>query len=102
MKHLRGMPRSCTLCTQRFHLIGPAMANPADIVCNDCLERWWADPRSGRELEAALLPEVRADLGVDTGVIASGLARRLGQLRDYARTEPELQQMLAERTPART
>ena len=101
MKHLRGMPRSCTLCQNRFHLVGPAMANPADILCNDCVAQWWRDDRAGADLRAALEPVVRTDLGVDVGNIASGIARRVEQLRDFARSESELQQVLAERTPSR-
>lgn len=102
MKHLRGMPRSCTLCEGRFHLVGPAMANPADIVCNPCLDRWWRDPRAGDALREALRAEVRTDLGVDVDVIASGLSRRMAQLRDLAQTEAELEQVLRSRVPART
>lgn len=97
MKVLKPMPRSCTLCMGRFFLVGPAMANPADILCNPCVARWWADGRSGKELEAALRPEVRTDIGVDVDVIASGIVRRVHQLRGFARSEDELQMALRER-----
>lgn len=99
MKHLQGTTRSCSLCQARFRLIGPAMVNPADIVCSDCVATWWADPRLGDALQAALALEVRTDLGVDVDVIASGICRRLTQLRDLAHTPAELAQVLASRTP---
>ena len=92
-------PRTCTLCGTGFRLVGPNFTNPADLLCNACIAQLWADDRDDAVLEAEYAPRISADSGFDPKMIASAIVRRGHQLRDYARTEDELRQVLAQRDP---
>lgn len=93
----RPKKRTCTLCGAAFVLTGPAMANPADLLCNPCIRALWADPRPDAEIAADCVARISPDLGLDPKHVATGMIHRMHDLRSMARSADELEQILGQR-----
>ena len=79
--------------------MGPDMTHPADLLCNACIAELWGTSEPDAQLEARFASQISPDQGLDPAMVAAGILHRIRQLRQVARSQSELDQILQDREP---